>query len=146
VGAFSPQRTLFLLPSLLALQSLAGLALGWDLFHRLTRHGIGPPLAPLREFRFNDQFVWALAVGLTIMVLPEFAEGRAAAANILVFFGTLFVLRGLGVLSSFRPGRWLMLLAIPLLVVAWPVALAAALMLGLTDIWIDVRRRAQASP
>lgn len=138
-----PQRTLFLLPSLLALQSLAGLALGWELFHRLSRHGIGPPLAPLREFRFNDQFVWAVAVGLTILVLPEFAEGRVAAANILVFFGTLFVLRGLAVLVALRRGRWLLPVVVLLLFVAWPVALVSALALGLADIWIDIRRRAR---
>jgi hypothetical protein len=140
-----PSRTLFLLPSLLALQSLAGLALGWELFHRLSRRALGRPLSPLRDFRFNDQFVWAVAVGLTIFVLPEFAEGRAAAANILVFFGALFALRGLGVLASFRRGWFLVPLVLLLLVVAWPVAVVLALGLGLADIWLDVRRRAQVS-
>jgi hypothetical protein len=140
-----PQRTLLLLPALLALQSLAGLALGWELYHRLTRHNVGPPIAPLREFRFNDQMVWALAVGLTILVLPEFADGRAAALNILVFFGALFALRGLGVLASFRAGRWLLPLLALLLLVQWPIAVTVALVLGLADIWLDVRRRANAA-
>jgi hypothetical protein len=138
-----PQRTLFLLPSLLALQSLAGLALGWELFHRLSRHRVGAPLARLREFSFNDQYIWAVAVGLTILVLPEFAEGRAAGANILLFFGALFALRGFGVLASFRGGRLLVPLVSLLFLIAWPIAAAVTLLLGLADIWLDVRRRAR---
>lgn len=138
-----PQRTLFFLPSLLALQSLAGLALGWELFHRLSRQRIGAPLARLREFSFNDQYVWAVAVGLTILVLPEFADGRAAGANILLFFGALFALRGFGVLASLRRARFLVPLAALLFVVAWPLAASVTLLLGLADIWLDVRRRAR---
>jgi hypothetical protein len=140
-----PQRTVFLLPSLLALQALAALALGWELFRRLSRTRIGPPLGPLREFSFNDQFVWAIAVGLTILLLPEFAEGRAAGVNILLFFGALFTLRGVGVLASLRRGRVLVPLLIALALVAWPLSLAIALALGLADIWLDVRRRASAA-
>lgn len=140
-----PQRTIFLLPSLLALQSLAGLALGWELYHRLSRHRIGEPLAPLREFRFNDQYIWAVAVGLTILVLPEFADGRAAGANILLFFGALFALRGFGVLASFRRGRFIVPLVALLFLFAWPLAAAVALLLGLADIWLDVRRRARTA-
>ena len=34
------------------------------------RARLGAPLRPLREFRFNDQLVWGLIVGLTIMLLP----------------------------------------------------------------------------
>lgn len=139
-----PARTVFLLPALLALQSLAALALGWELFHRLSRDRIGPPLGRLRDFRFNDQLVWAVAVGLTIFVLPEFAEGRSAGLNILVFFGALFALRGLGVLSSLRRGGLLVAMLVMLLVFAWPLAIALALILGLADIWLDVRRRASA--
>ncbi|CAN5300696.1 hypothetical protein BH23GEM2_BH23GEM2_07270 [soil metagenome] len=138
-----PQRTIFLLPSLLALQSLAGLALGWELFHRLSRQRIGAPLARLREFSFNDQYIWAVAVGLTILLLPEFVDGRAAGANILLFFGALFALRGFGVLASFRRGRFLVPLVALLFLVAWPLAAGVTLLLGLADIWLDVRRRAR---
>ena len=139
-----PNRTVLLLPAMLALQSLAALALGWALFHRLSRAQIGPPLAPLREFRFNDQLVWAIAVGLTILVLPEFAEGRAAGLNLLLFFGVLFALRGLAVLASFGRGRVLVTMLVILTLLAWPLGLGIAASLGLADIWLDVRRRAQA--
>lgn len=137
-----PNRTVLLLPAMLALQSLVALALGWALFHRLSRAQVGPPLAPLREFRFNDQLVWAIAVGLTILVLPEFAEGRAAGLNLLLFFGVLFALRGLAVLASFRRGRMLVTILVLLTLFAWPVGIGVAASLGLADIWLDVRRRA----
>jgi hypothetical protein len=139
-----PNRTVLLLPAMLALQSLAALALGWALFHRLSRAQVGPPLAPLREFRFNDQLVWAIAVGLTILVLPEFAEGRAAGLNLLLFFGALFALRGLAVLASFGRGRLLVTMLVVLTLFAWPLGIGIAASLGLADIWLDVRRRAQA--
>ncbi|HEU4564291.1 MAG TPA: hypothetical protein VFS05_06575, partial [Gemmatimonadaceae bacterium] len=45
-------------PALLALETLAALALAWALYHRLSRTRIGPALSPLRDFRFNDQMVW----------------------------------------------------------------------------------------
>lgn len=137
-------RTVLLLPAMLALQSLVALALGWALFHRLSRAQVGPPLAPLREFRFNDQLVWAVAVGLTILVLPEFAEGRVAGLNLLLFFGALFALRGLAVLASFGRGRLLVSLLVVLTLFAWPLGIGIASSLGLADIWLDVRRRAQA--
>lgn len=138
-----PERTVALLPSFLALQSLAGLALGVVLFQRTARAFVGPPLGRLKDFRFNDQFVWALAVALTILVLPEFAEGRVAAVNLLIFAGGLFALRGMGVIASLaRPRAALAMLAI-LTAFAWPFALALTLLLGLADIWLDVRRRAR---
>jgi hypothetical protein len=138
-----PNRTVLLLPAMLALQSLAALALGWTLFHRLSRTQVGPPLAPLREFRFNDQLVWAIAVGLTILVLPEFAEGRAAGLNLLLFFGALFALRGLAVFASFGRGRLLVTALVVLTLFAWPLGVGIAASLGLADIWLDVRRRTQ---
>ena len=67
-------RTVF--PALLALQSLAALALAWATYHRLGRARLGAPLEPLREFRFNDQLVWGLIVGLTIVLLPTLTPLR----------------------------------------------------------------------
>ncbi|MEO6447480.1 MAG: hypothetical protein ABIZ91_18035, partial [Gemmatimonadaceae bacterium] len=39
-------------PALLALESLAALGLAWSLYHRASRARIGPPMRPVREFRF----------------------------------------------------------------------------------------------
>ena len=129
-------------PALLLLESLAALGLAWSLYHRMSRTRIGPPLGPLKQFRFSDQLVWGLIVGLVISAVPSLAGLRGLGVNLLVFFGALYALRGLGVLSwLFKPG-WLTTLAIaittPLL---FPLYAAGALAFGVGDTWIDWRRR-----
>ena len=145
-------------PALLALESLAALALGWATYHRLGRARLGEPLRPLREFRFNDQLIWGLIVGLTIMLLPTLSTLRGAGKNLLVFFGALYAIRGFGVLSWFMaPGSlgitlgvgFLMLFAPVLNVIAAFVFMllgTAALALGLGDTWADWRGRARSTP
>jgi hypothetical protein len=147
-----------LFPALLALESLAALALAWAAYHRLGRTRLGAPLAPLKEFRFNDQLVWGLIAGLTIVFLPTLAAFRTAGGNLLVFFGALYALRGLGVLAWFlAPGALAGGLAVGLAMLLWPVLnvvavlgfmllLIAALGLGLGDTWADWRRRPSSTP
>lgn len=150
-------------PALLALQSLAALALAWSLYHRLSRTRIGPPVAPLREFRFNDQLVWGLIVGLTVLLLPTVAPSRAAAfgmlrsfgVNLVVFFLSLYALRGLGVISWVLSQRtvWI-LVGLSVLLAQIPTMqtiatsgllslVTAAGLLGLADTWFDWRRLAR---
>lgn len=140
-------------PALLALQSLAALALAWATYHRLSRARLGIPLRPLREFRFNDQLVWGLIVGLTIVLLPTLSSLRGVGKNLLVFFGALYAMRGFGVLAWFiAPGSLGVTLAVAAVMLFAPVlqlfaALAfmllgvGALVLGLGDTWADWRRR-----
>jgi hypothetical protein len=129
-------------PALLALESLAALALAWAAYHRLGRTRLGVPLGQLKEFRFNDQLVWGLIVGLTVMFLPTLAAFRTAGSNLLVFFGALYALRGLGVLAWFlAPGALGGALAVAAGMLLWPILLIAALGLGLGDTWADWRRR-----
>ncbi|HEY8310074.1 MAG TPA: hypothetical protein VIG47_05925, partial [Gemmatimonadaceae bacterium] len=85
-------------PALVALESLLALTLAWVMYHRIAATELGPALGALKEFRFNDQLVWGLAVGATIFFLPVFADGKDAGLNLLVFFGALYLLRGIGVL------------------------------------------------
>ncbi len=137
-----PVRSLTVLPAMLALESLAVLAVAWALFQRLSRSRIGPPLAPLQAFRFSDQLIWALVVGVTMLVLPAFAEVRDAAINLLVFFGALYVVRGLGVLSwMLAPRRWTKALLVAVGLLAWQLLATLALALGVGDTWLDWRRR-----
>jgi hypothetical protein len=136
----APQISSVLAPALLALQTLVALALGWAMFHRLSRVRVGPPLAPLRQFRFNDQLVWGLAVGLVILLLPAFAEAQTVGLNLVVFFAVLYFVRGLGVLAWVTKGGVFVVLAV--LFSLFPPALGA---LGLSDTWLDWRSRAKAA-
>ena len=137
-----PPVTASLYPSLLALESLAVLALAWALYHRVSRARIGPPLAPLKEFRFNDQLVWGLVAGITAVAVPTLNAFRTVGLNLLVFFGALYALRGLGVLTwFFAPGRLMVTMTIALAIFIWPLLGVFALGIGLGDTWLDWRSR-----
>ena len=146
-----------LYPSILALESLMALALAWTTYHRLGRARLGPPLAPLRDFRFNDQLVWGLIVGLTIVFVPTLSAFGGVGRNLLVFFGALYAVRGLGVLSWFLAPGALAVSAVVGFAMLWaPVLNAvaaagftllalAAFGLGLGDTWADWRSRARST-
>ena len=152
-GSLASQGPMLLLvPALLGLESLLALGLGWAAYHRLSRVRIGPPLGAIRDLRFNDQLVWGLVVGATLLLLPTLAEWRAVGANLLCFFGTLYALRGVGVLTWWIPDRvaalvpLALVILVPLLgpVVVLAFALAVTFALGLGDTWRDFRAGAQA--
>lgn len=142
-------------PALLALESLAALAIAWSLYHRLARARLGAPLRPLREFRFNDQLVWGLIVGLTTLVLPTLQSFRGTGRNLVLFFGALYAIRGLGVLAWFlAPAAVTTALAVGFAMLWLPVVqmfailaflfiLITAFALGLGDTWADWRHRAR---
>jgi hypothetical protein len=146
-----------LYPSFLALQSLVALAIAWSIYHRLSRTRLGPPLGALRDFRFNDQLVWGLIVGLTFHFLPTLSSVRVVGGNLLVFFGALYAVRGLGVLSWFMaPGTLALSATVGFAMLFLPVLgfiaalgfvflAVAALGLGLGDTWADWRRRARST-
>jgi ABC-type multidrug transport system fused ATPase/permease subunit len=144
-----------LLPGFLALESLLVCALAWTLYHRLSRARIGPPLAPLRQFRFHDHLAWGLIVGLTLLLLPAFRPLERLGQNLVLFFGMLYALRGLGVVDSFVR-RSAMLVAIAAVIavlnprpyaalVAFAAVLGLFAVLGVSDAWGDWRRRARSA-
>jgi hypothetical protein len=101
-----PVTARMLFPALAALQALAALALAWGLYHRVGRARIGRPFAALKEFRFNDQFVWGVVGGLGLLLIPGTALLRAVGANVLLASGALYTIRGVGVfLWMISPGR-----------------------------------------
>ena len=137
-----PPITARLYPAVLALESLAVLALAWGLYHRVSRTRIGLPLAPLRDFRFNDQLVWGLVLGITAVAVPTLKAFSTIGLNLLLFFGVLYALRGLGVLAwFFAPGRLMVALTIGLAIFMWPLLGVFALGVGLGDTWLDWRSR-----
>jgi hypothetical protein len=155
---FSP-----LFAAMLALESIAALALAWVLYHRLNRVRLGAALAPLREFGFSDQLVWGFVAGLVLVVVPGLNVLDMLGRNLLVFFGALFVLRGAGVVawSITRVPRGRVLAAalaigavllfggssvVPALgTVFGSLAVLPPLGLGLSDSWMDWRARARNS-
>ena len=110
--------------------------------------------------------MWGLIVGLTVLLLPTVAPGRAVAfrmlrtfgINLIVFFLSLYALRGLGVISSVLPQRTLgIIVAIAVLLALVPATTGIALpgllslvtgagLLGLADTWFDWRRLARPLP
>ncbi|HMI45825.1 MAG TPA: DUF2232 domain-containing protein [Gemmatimonadaceae bacterium] len=140
-----PKHTIPLIPALLALESLAALGLAWGVYHRLSPVRIGPAFGPLTEFRFNDQLIWALAVGLTLSLLPAFSDGRNAGFNLLLFFGALYAVRGLGVLAWISKGRYVFIIVLSLIPQGVLLLGVLALALGLGDTWLDLRRRARTT-
>jgi hypothetical protein len=146
-----------LFPSLLLLESLAALALAWGIYHRISRTRLGAPLGFLKDFRFNDQFVWGLIAGLTIVFMPTLSFLDGVGRNLLVFFGALYAIRGFGVLSWFlKPGALAAALLVGFAMLWWPVLNAVAVLgfillalaafgLGLGDTWADWRSRARST-
>lgn len=147
-GSLTAQGPLLVLaPALLGLESLLALCLGWATYHRLSRVRIGPRLGALRHLRFNDQLVWGLVVGATILLLPTLVEWRAFGANLICFFGTLYALRGASVVTWWIPDRVAALLPLALIILVpvlgpvkvMAVVLAVTFALGLGDTWRDFR-------
>lgn len=134
-------------PAVLAIESLVALALAWSLYHRFSRVRLGPPLSTLRAFRFNDQLVWGFIAGLMVLVLPAMAGWRGVGLNLVVLFGSLYALRGLGILAWLFNPRWPARVAFTLSAIPfWPVYAAGALAVGVGDTWIDWRARDRARP
>jgi len=140
-------------PALLVMQSLAGLGLAWQWHQRLAARPFGTPLGRFREFRFADGWVWAVVLGVTVWITPLLAGLKGAALNLLVVVGTLYLLRGAAVVVAFAltvgvsPMALVVaclaaaLLAVPLLIVVPGLAT-----LGMTDTWLEFRRRLAGRP
>jgi len=130
-------------PAVMALCALAGLAMAWSWYRRIAREPRDAPLGRLAEFRFSDQLVWGMVAGIALLVIPAGEAGQVAGENLVLFFGGLYVVRGLAIARSWSrqaPGLLLGLMALSLLFIL-PVALGGLLSLGLADTWLDFRRR-----
>jgi hypothetical protein len=138
-------------PGMLALQSLAGLALAWQWHGQLTSQPLGAPLAPFREFRIGDGWVWGVIAWLGLLVAPVSGVLKLAGTNLGFVLGALYVLRGAAIVVTFA--QVLGVSAVALVIAAGvAAALAAPLLfllpglctLGITDTWYQYRRRLAA--
>lgn len=132
-------------PALLGLASLAALGVAWWGVRRLV-HRDAQPLSPLPEFRFRDELVWLVIAGLALVLLPLGAGAQRAGSNVLTFMGVLYAVRGAAVLLAMIGGLGpvatvVTVLLLVLLAPALAILMGAALVVGLTDTWLDFRTR-----
>lgn len=129
-------------PALLALATLAGLAIGWFLWRRLAARELRP-LGALRDFRFSDHLVWLVVAGILLVIMPWGAALDRTGANLLVFMAALYALRGLAVLVALygTPGIIGTLFGAFVFVVLLPIFMPTTVMVGLTDTWLDLRKK-----
>lgn len=135
----------FVFPALHGLASLSALGAAWWLFKRLTGDGLGG-IGRLRDFRFNDQFIWVFILGIVALLVSSGAVARAGV-NAVFFMGALYALRGAAVVLFFTGGMSFFgaaLLALGFLIVA-PFVVMGAIVIGLGDTWFDLRT-GRASP
>ncbi|MFQ5691081.1 MAG: DUF2232 domain-containing protein [Gemmatimonadota bacterium] len=132
-----------LYPAFLALASVASLSVGWYVVSRFA--GVGGALGPLREFRFSDHLVWVLVAGLVLFLLPLGGPASRLGENAVVFMGGLYLLRGLGILlwcgAALVSSAWWAAVWAVVAVLLYPVVVGAALLMGLSDTWLDLRGR-----
>ena len=129
-------------PAMLAIASLAGLALSWWLWRRLVMQD-PRPFGALRDFRFSDHLIWIAIAGILLVVLPFSAPFTRTGANLLAFMGALYALRGFAVILWLfgTPGLWGAVFGALVFVMLYPIVMATTLMVGVTDTWLDLRAR-----
>ena len=129
-------------PALIAIASVAALGVAWWIRTRLVGEG-DQGLGPLREFRFNDHLVW-LFIGGLLLIFAQWGEALVRlGSNAIVFMAALYMLRGAAVFVFLSGGMSLFGYVTILigLVVAAPVLMAMAVLIGVGDTWLDLRAR-----
>lgn len=147
-------------PGMMALQTLAGLALAWHVHRRLaplawTAEGAGAvpvPRTRFKDFRMGDGWVWGIVAWLGVLILPVSNVLHVAGTNVGLVASTLYVLRGAAIVATFAEAFGISVAA---LVIAAGAAAALAVpmlfvlpglcTLGITDTWYQYRRRLAAA-
>ncbi len=127
-------------PAMLGISSIAALGAAWWTYRRL-RNGDDQALGPLADFRFNDHLVWLFIGGLVLLAGGDMlARG---GANVVVFMGALYALRGAAVVMFLSGGLSVFGYALFVLGMLFvpPLVLTGALVIGIGDTWLDARTR-----
>jgi hypothetical protein len=103
-------------------------------------------LGPLRLFRFNDHLVWVFVAGLLLLVVQWGEPLARLGSNVVVFMGALYALRGAAVFVFVSGGVSLFgyVTFVVGLVLAAPVLVGMAMLIGIGDTWLDIRSRIRA--
>ncbi|MDX1395090.1 MAG: DUF2232 domain-containing protein [Gemmatimonadota bacterium] len=128
-------------PALVGLASLSALCVASYVARRLE--GVEAALSPLRWFTFSDHLAWTLIVGLILLIAPLGAANARLGGNLVMFMGGLYVFRGLAVLAwlgtTVVSAGWWIVVWVLAAVLFYPVTLGTALVMGLSDTWLDLR-------
>ncbi len=133
-------------PAVAALRIMAGLALATAIYHRVAVKPYGPGLAGFRSFRFTEHLGWAAIVPLLVVLIPQLAAAKLGAINLLLVLGALYALRGVAVvafgLQLMGAGSGLLIaFVVVAAILILPLVLAGAILLGVADSGLDLRRR-----
>jgi hypothetical protein len=133
-------------PAIGIIQLIAGLSLATALYHAVAREPRGAGLHRLRDFRFSEHLGWVAVAALSVILIPKLAAAKLAAVNLLLVMGTLYALRGMAVVAfglQFLGAASGMMTALTILaaLLMLPIALAGAILLGVVDSGLDLRRR-----
>jgi hypothetical protein len=130
-------------PAMLSLATVAAFGVAWFGFERLSGRFRSP--GPIREFRFSDHLIWLLIGGLCLLVLPMGGVAFRVGENATLFMGGLYLLRGAAILlwigAAAATSVWSGVLLVLAALFLYPVVLGTALVLGLSDTWMDLRAR-----
>jgi len=129
-------------PAMIGIASMAALGVAWWVRTRLVGEG-DQGLGPLREFRFNDHLVWLLIGGLLLLFVQWGDAFARLGSNAIVFMAALYMLRGAAVFVFLSGGLSVLGYALMLvgLIVAAPVFMSMAVLIGVGDTWLDLRSR-----
>jgi hypothetical protein len=129
-------------PAMIGIASMAALGVAWWIRTRLVGEG-DQGLPPLREFRFNDHLVWLLIGGLMLLFAQWGDAFARLGSNAIVFMAALYMLRGAAVFVFLSGGLSIFGYALMLvgLLVAAPVFMSMAVLIGVGDTWLDLRSR-----
>ncbi|MBI2614929.1 MAG: DUF2232 domain-containing protein [Gemmatimonadetes bacterium] len=117
----------------------------------MCRSPTGVPPGRFREFRFSEHLGWVGAVALLVMLVPRLAAAKVAAINLLLVSGLLYAVRGAAVtafgialLGGAGCGTAALFGLLALFVL--PAVVAGAIVLGVIDAGMDLRKRWATPP
>ena len=92
--------------------------------------------------------MWGFVAGLVLVLVGPLRPLHTLGLNLLLLFGAVYALRGLAIIAwslgrMTYGARRVRALTVVWFVLLWLTAALPALGLGLTDTWIDWRRRAR---
>ncbi|MEO5617104.1 MAG: DUF2232 domain-containing protein [Candidatus Eisenbacteria bacterium] len=154
VGSWAEARKLILpnmVPTVLFVWMALLVAAGRALAGRFADFLGWPPLSRMRfgEWRLPDGAIWTFLAGLALLLAP--LPGLTPAGwTLLLNSGLGFCFQGIAIVESLLLARGIPLPVVILtltfvFLIAWPLFLMTAAVLGLSDVWLDYRRL-EASP